>query len=177
VTALQPRRHTADRATEAPSATFGDYMSLIKPRIIELLLVTTIPGHVPRRSAACRPPGLVLATLRGRDAVGRGQRQRPQLGASTATSTGSMRRTRRRPMPRVTWRDLPRRLRARDSASWIGIAARPSGLGLLVNWLSAAALSLLAPSRYYVVVYTILAQAAHRRRTSCGAGRPAACRC
>jgi protoheme IX farnesyltransferase len=152
VTALQPRRHTADRATEAPSATFGDYMSLIKPRIIELLLVTTFPVMF-LADRGVPAPGLILATLLG-----------GTLSAASANILNCyldrdidrlMHRTENRPL--VTGAISPQRALALGIV--VGIASTLV-LGLLVNWLSAA-LSLGAIA-LYVVFYTILL----KRRTA-----------
>lgn len=64
MTALQPRRHPDAHQLPAPQATFGDYMSLVKPRIIELLLVTTFPVmFLAQRGVPA--PGLIVATLVG----------------------------------------------------------------------------------------------------------------
>ena len=41
------------------------YVSLTKPRIIILLLITTLPGHGPGHSDGWPPPWLILATLLG----------------------------------------------------------------------------------------------------------------
>ncbi len=69
MTAIQPRRDlpvvdpTAD-VGGAPRATVGDYLSLIKPRIIELLLVTTLPVMFLAQRGVPHL-GLMLATLVG----------------------------------------------------------------------------------------------------------------
>ncbi|WP_338041406.1 heme o synthase [Microlunatus panaciterrae] len=128
------------------------YVGLTKPRIIELLLVTTVPamflaaGGVP-------PLLLVLATMVG--------------GCFAAASANvfncvldrdideRMRRTRRRPLPRHTVG--PRA--ATVFGVVLGIAAT-LWLGLFVNWLSAALA--LGANAFYVFVYTIWL----KRRTS-----------
>lgn len=69
MTAIQPRRdlpvvEPTAPAGGAPRATVGDYLSLVKPRIIELLLVTTFPVmFLAQRGIP--PLGLTLATLIG----------------------------------------------------------------------------------------------------------------
>jgi heme o synthase len=128
------------------------YVGLTKPRIIELLLVTTVPvmflaqGGVP-------PLGLVVATVLG-----------GTLSAGSANVLNCvydadiderMRRTRRRALPRhvVTTR----------SALVFGLAlgvVSTVWLGLLVNWLSA--LLALAANVFYVVGYTMIL----KRRTT-----------
>ena len=121
------------------------YVGLTKPRIIELLLVTTIPAMF--LAAGGLPPlGLVLVTFVG-----------GTLSAAAANVfnsvldrdiDASMRRTRRRPMPR----DLVDPRAAYAFATVLGIGSLLM-LGLGANWLSAG-LSLLA-MLYYVIVYTI----------------------
>lgn len=129
VTALQPRRQVADRAIAAPPATFGDYLSLIKPRIIELLLVTTFPVMF-LADRGVPAPGLILATLLG-----------GTLSAASANILNCyldrdidrlMHRTENRPL--VTGAISPRR--ALTLGIVVGIASILV-LGVAVNWLSA----------------------------------------
>ena len=128
------------------------YVGLMKPRIIELLLLTTVPvmflaqGGVPSL-------GLVVATVLG-----------GTLSAGSANALNCvydadiderMRRTRRRA--------LPRHLVSRRNALLFGLVlgvVSTFWLGLLVNWLSAALA--LAANVFYVVVYTMVL----KRRTS-----------
>ncbi|GAA4990359.1 heme o synthase [Actinopolymorpha pittospori] len=128
------------------------YVALTKPRIIELLLVTTVPvmflaqGGVPNL-------GLVLATVLG-----------GILAAGSANTLNCvldrdiderMRRTRRRPLPRHA-------VSPRNAAMFgllLGLVAT-LWLGLLVNWLSA--LLALAANAFYILVYTMVL----KRRTA-----------
>jgi protoheme IX farnesyltransferase len=121
------------------------YVALTKPRIIELLLLTTLPvmflasGGVPSVS-------LVAATLVG-----------GTLSAGSANALNcvvdadidaKMRRTRRRP--------LARQVVSRRSALMFGLAlgvVSTIALGLLVNWWSS--LLALAANVFYVVGYTM----------------------
>ncbi len=135
--ALRPRR----RARETVSA----YISLTKPRIIELLLVTTVPTMF-LAARAIPPVGLVAATLVG-----------GTLAAGSANALNCyldrdidavMRRTARRPLATGMLRPV--------EAVVFGVV-----LGLLaVGWLAltvnplAAALALAAIA-FYVCVYTI----------------------
>ncbi len=152
MTALQPRDTTAVPAAPPRRATVSDYLSLIKPRIIELLLVTTFPvmflahGSVP-------PVGLVLATLIG-----------GTLSAASANTLNCyidrdldrmMHRTEERPL--VTGVISPRR--ALVFGISLGVAS-VLVLGLLVNWLSAG-LSLTA-----IVMYVWLYTMVLKRRTT-----------
>ena len=142
--------HKAGGHTMAPSeggtrGTLGAYVALTKPRIIELLLVTTIPAMF--LAAGGIPPwGLVLVTFVG-----------GTLSAASANVFNSvydrdiderMRRTRRRPMVR----DLVPARHAVTFGVLLGIGSLLM-LGFGANWLSAG-LSLLA-ILYYVFVYTI----------------------
>ncbi len=124
----------------------------MKPRIIELLLLTTVPVMF---LAAEGVPGLgvVLATLVG-----------GTLSAGSANALNcvfdadidqQMRRTRRRPLPRhaVTTRS------ALVFGLVLGVVST-LWLGFLVNWLSAGLA--LAANVFYVVGYTMLL----KRRTS-----------
>jgi protoheme IX farnesyltransferase len=131
---------------------FNAYVGLTKPRIIELLLVTTVPamflaaGGVPRLA-------LVLATMVG--------------GCFAAASANvfncvldrdideQMRRTRRRPLPRHAVGPIA----ATVFGALLGIAATV-WLGFLVNWLSA--MLALAANAFYILVYTVWL----KRRTS-----------
>ena len=128
------------------------YVGLTKPRIIELLLVTTVPVmFLAQRGVP--PLGLVVATVLG-----------GTLSAGSANVLNCvydadidkrMRRTRRRALPRhvVTSR----------SALVFGLAlgvVSTVWLGLLVNWLSA--LLALAANVFYVVGYTMIL----KRRTT-----------
>jgi protoheme IX farnesyltransferase len=128
------------------------YVGLTKPRIIELLLVTTVPamflaqGGVPALS-------LVLATMVG--------------GCFAAASANvfncvldrdideRMRRTRRRPLPRHAVGTVA----ATVFGAVLGLAAL-LWLGFFVNWLSS--LLALGANVFYVFVYTLWL----KRRTS-----------
>jgi protoheme IX farnesyltransferase len=122
------------------------YVGLTKPRIIELLLITTVPVMF---LAAGGVPGLgvVAATLLG-----------GILAAGSANTINcvldrdideQMRRTRRRPLPRHAV--SPRS--ATVFGVVLGILATLE-LGLLVNWLSS--LLALAANAFYVFGYTMV---------------------
>jgi len=137
---------------EAPAERLGllrkakAYVALTKPRVIELLLVTTAPVMV---LAANGIPNLwlVLGTLVG-----------GSLSAASANAFNCyidrdidrvMDRTRKRPL-------VTGELSDREALvfAWVVGAASVLWLGLLINWL-AAALSL-AAILFYVFVYTLL---------------------
>ena len=128
------------------------YIGLTKPRIIELLLVTTVPVmFLAQRGVP--PLGLVVATVLG-----------GTLSAGSANALNCvydadiderMRRTRRRA--------LPRHVVGTRSALLFGLAlgvASTLWLGFLVNWLSAGLA--LAANVFYVVGYTMIL----KRRTT-----------
>jgi protoheme IX farnesyltransferase len=152
VTAVDPRIPVRERRT--PDAwvdpgrvgVFRAYFALTKPRIIELLLMTTVPvmflaaGGVPDL-------WLVAATVMG-----------GSLAAGSANALNCvfdrdiderMRRTRRRPLP--SHQVSPRA--AFVFGIVLGVAAT-AWLGAFVNWLSAALA--LAANAFYVVGYTLL---------------------
>jgi protoheme IX farnesyltransferase len=132
-------------ARPALLTTIAAYVALTKPRIIELLLVTTLP--VMFLAARGLPSlGLVVATLLG-----------GTLAAGSANSLNCyfdrdiderMRRTRRRPLP--AHRVSPHA--ALVFGAVLGVVAT-LWLGLAVNWLSAALA--LGANAFYVLVYTL----------------------
>ncbi len=146
--AIDPRRRSTTRWVDVISA----YVGLTKPRIIELLLVTTVPVMFLAERGV---PGLwlVVATMVG-----------GTMSAGSANALNCvfdrdiderMRRTRRRPLPRHAVD--PR------SAMVFGIVLGVLStlwLGVLVNWLSAGLA--LAANLFYVLGYTMLL----KRRTA-----------
>jgi protoheme IX farnesyltransferase len=154
VTAVDPHV-PAQTSTTGPVTTrdvLAAYVGLMKPRIIELLLLTTVPVmFLAQRGVP--PLGLVVATVLG-----------GTLSAGSANSLNCvydadiderMRRTRRRA--------LPRHVVSPRAALLFGLGlgvVSTLWLGLLVNWLSAALA--LAANLFYVVGYTMIL----KRRTS-----------
>jgi heme o synthase len=131
-------------------------LALTKPRIIELLLVTTLPTMLVARRGL-PPAGLVAVTLAG--------------GALAAASGNTlncyldrdidarMRRTSRRPLAAPADRAVIGPAAALLSGVVLG-AASTLLLGLLANWLAAALAD--AAILFYVFVYTLLL----KRRTA-----------
>jgi protoheme IX farnesyltransferase len=122
------------------------YVALTKPRVIELLLVTTAPVMILAKGGI---PNLwlVLATLVG--------------GALSAGSAGAFNCYIDRDIDRVMKRTSSRPLVTGDLSdrealvfSWVMGVVSTVWLGLLVNWL-AAALSV-AAILFYVLVYTLV---------------------
>jgi heme o synthase len=149
VTAVDPRPAATAPTLPAVSPSLRDvigaYVGLTKPRIIELLLITTVPVMF---LAADGVPGLpvVAATLLG-----------GILAAGSANTINcvldrdideQMRRTRRRPLPRHAV--SPRA--ATVFGVVLGVLATIE-LGLLVNWLSSV-LALVA-NLFYIFGYTL----------------------
>lgn len=130
----------------------GAYVGLTKPRVIELLLLTTVPVMFFAQRGV-PPLGLVLATVVG-----------GTLSAGAANSLNcvydrdideQMRRTRRRA--------LPRHIVTPRSALVFGLVLMVVStlvLGLLVNWLSAGLA--LAANAFYLFGYTMVL----KRRTT-----------
>ncbi|MFD0886555.1 heme o synthase [Streptosporangium algeriense] len=151
---LTDKQSTAPPATEAAASdaprSFGDvvkaYVALTKPRIIELLLITTLPvmflaakGLPPLWIAVCT---LVFGTL--------------SAGSANALNCyidrdidAAMRRTRRRPLAR----DQVPPVNALIFGVVLGVLST-LGLGLTVNWL--AALLSLGANLFYVLVYSMI---------------------
>jgi heme o synthase len=142
---LERRGHAEARSSSALWDVLSAYVGLTKPRIIELLLVTTVPamflaaGGVP-------PLLLVLHTMVG-----------GCLAAASANVFNCvldrdiderMRRTRRRPLPRHAV--VPSA--AAIFGAVLGVAAT-LWLGIFVNPLSAALA--LGANAFYIVVYTV----------------------
>ena len=154
MTAVDPHVTVRPRTT-GPSTgrdVVAAYVGLMKPRIIELLLLTTVPVmFLAQRGVP--PLGLVVATVLG-----------GTLSAGSANALNCvydadiderMRRTRRRA--------LPRHVVSRRAALVFGLAlgvVSTLWLGLLVNWLSAGLA--LAANVFYVVGYTMIL----KRRTT-----------
>jgi len=148
-------RAADDARTDGPATTrdvLSAYVGLTKPRIIELLLVTTVPAMFLAADGV-PPLLLVLVTMVG-----------GCLAAASANVFNCvldrdiderMRRTRRRPLPRHA-------VGARAATVYgtvLGIAATLF-LGVFVNWLSAGLA--LAANAFYIFVYTLWL----KRRTS-----------
>jgi heme o synthase len=154
LTAVDPQVSAPPR-TDGPTSlrdVLGAYVGLMKPRIIELLLLTTVPVmFLAQRGVP--PLGLVVATVLG-----------GTLSAGSANALNCvydadidqrMRRTRRRA--------LPRHIVSTRAALVFGLAlgvVSTLWLGLLVNWLSAGLA--LAANVFYVVGYTMIL----KRRTT-----------
>jgi protoheme IX farnesyltransferase len=144
------RPATAGATGRRPAREVGRaLLALTKPRIIELLLVTTVPAMMLARQGL-PDPGLLLVTLAG-----------GALAAGSANTFNCyldrdidavMRRTSRRPLARPAPLAVIRPLEALAFGAVLAAAATVM-LGLLVNWLAAALAD--AAIVFYVVVYTL----------------------
>ncbi|HEU5417907.1 MAG TPA: heme o synthase [Streptosporangiaceae bacterium] len=142
----QARDGTGRRPARLVSASL---LALTKPRIIELLLVTTVPTMM--LAAHGLPPlGLLLVTLAG-----------GTLAAGSANTINCyidrdidavMRRTARRPLARPPSMAVIRPAEALSFGIVLGIAATLL-LGLLAGWLAAALAD--AAIVFYVFIYTL----------------------
>jgi protoheme IX farnesyltransferase len=122
------------------------YFALTKPRVIELLLITTLPTMILAKSGL--PDfGLVLATLIG-GALSAGSANAFNCYIDTDIDK-IMGRTKNRPL-------VTGELSQKEALifSWVIGALSVIWLGLLVNWL--ASLISLAALLFYVFVYTLL---------------------
>jgi heme o synthase len=129
----------------------GDFLALTKPRVVLMVLVTTLVGfHVG--SVGVSDPFALLHTLVGTGLAAAGSLALNQYLERDVD--GRMDRTRRRPLP-------DKRLRPRDALRFGAVLtlAGPLYLGLAVNWLSAGVVGITAAS--YLLAYTPL-----KRRSS-----------
>jgi heme o synthase len=156
VTAVEPHLRVLPLVRADPVRTAlgvaGAYVALTKPRIVELLLLTTVPVMFLAERAV-PPLSLVVLTVAG-----------GTLAAGSANALNCvvdrdiderMMRTRRRP--------LPRHQVSPNAALGFGLALGAVAtvlLGLTVNWLSA--LLALSANVFYVVGYTMVL----KRRTA-----------
>ena len=142
----QGRRPSRRNELSAWRRRLGAYVALTKPRIIELLLVTTLPAMI-LAAGGLPPGGTVLATLLG-----------GTLAAASANALNCyvdrdidavMRRTGRRPLAR-------NEVTARAALVFglvLGVLAVLT-MGLATNWFAASLA--LAAIAFYVVVYTMV---------------------
>ena len=139
-------------ARRGAKATLRAYVALTKPRIIELLLVTTVPVMFLAQRGVPDLWTVVVTLLGGTMAAGSANVLNCYCDRDIDQA---MRRTRRRPLPMQG-------VSARETLIFgvvLGIAATLL-LGLTVNWLSAELA--VAANLFYVFVYTMIL----KRRTS-----------
>ena len=123
----------------------GVYLALTKPRIVELLLIATLPSMVLAKQGV-PPLGLVLATLGGGAAAAGGANAVNMVYDRDIDSV--MKRTRRRPL--VKGEINPAR------ALTFSIVLEAVGFAVLWRWANLeAALISLGAATFYVFVYTM----------------------
>jgi protoheme IX farnesyltransferase len=140
-----PVPRSADATQGSARATVLAYVRLTKPRIVELLLVTTVPAMI---LAAGGLPSVwrLLATLAGGTLTAGGANAINQFYDRDIDEV--MTRTRRRPLPRH--QVSPR------GALMFGLAIGAAGFALLLAVVNLpAALLALAAMAFYVFVYTV----------------------
>ena len=122
------------------------YVALTKPRIIELLLVTTVPAMFLADRGVPNLLLVLLTLIGGVFAAGSANVFNCVLDRDIDER---MRRTRRRPLPRhaVSWRT------ATVFAAVLGLLS-VLWFGFLINWLSA--ILALAANAFYVLIYTMI---------------------
>jgi heme o synthase len=151
LTAVDPRT-AAGRATGRAGAargwrsTVGAYVALTKPRIIELLLVTTVPAMVLAQRGV-PPLGLVAATLVG--------------GTLAAGSAHALNQVLERDidalMHRTSHRPLPATVVSPRSALVYGVALLVAAVAVMLAWVNPLAAALtVAANAFYLLVYTVL---------------------
>ncbi|WP_298131492.1 UbiA family prenyltransferase, partial [Micropruina sp.] len=143
---------SAPTVTATASGSLRAYVALTKPRIIELLLVTTVPAMFLAAGGVPEWQKVVWTLVGGTLAAGSANVFNSVLDADIDSE---MRRTRRRPM---ALNSVPP-ARAYVFGAVLGVLAAVT-LGFGANWLSAS-LAMTA-NAYYVFVYTM----GLKRRTS-----------
>ena len=130
--------------TATPAARWGDYLALLKPRVMSLVIFTALTGLLCARTPM--DPSLAAVAILC-IAVGAGGSAALNM-AFDADIDAVMRRTRRRPIPagRVQASDA-RGLGVTLSLFSVGM------MGLAVNWLAAGLLAFTIV--FYVLVYTL----------------------
>ena len=132
-------------AQPSPADTLRAYVALTKPRIIELLLVTTIPTMVLAAGGLPSPWLIIVVVVGGTLAAGGANAINMYVDRDI---DDVMRRTRHRPLPRHAVTP------GRALAFGIGLSVLAFGfLGLTVNLLSAVLA--LSATAFYVFVYTM----------------------
>ena len=140
-----PIRHAAEASAPGPADTLRAYVALTKPRIIELLLVTTVPTMVLAAGGLPSPWLMAAVVIGGTLAAGGANAINMYVDRDI---DDVMRRTRHRPLPRHAVTP------SRALAFGIGLSVVAFVfLALTVNLLSAVLA--LSATGFYVFVYTM----------------------
>ncbi|MHB8627465.1 MAG: heme o synthase [Aggregatilineales bacterium] len=138
---------TTINQTPVKQALAADYLQLTKPRIVLLLIFTTVTAMLIAAQGTPLNPLTLVATIAGGSLSA--------AGASTLNQylerdlDAQMSRTKNRPLPAGRIAPLNALLFGLGLIGWSTLM-----LGLLVNWLTA--LLALGGAVYYVVIYTLL---------------------
>lgn len=154
--AAEPRPATQPRprvdATPTWRRTVGAYTSLMKLRVVELLLVTTLPAMVLAQRGL-PPPGLVVATLLGGTLAAGSAHAFNQVLERDLDAV--MRRTRRRAVATSAI--------SAQAAALFAVALLLVAVAVMLAFVNPLAAALtVAANAFYVVVYTVLL----KRRTA-----------
>ncbi|MBB5789594.1 heme o synthase [Jiangella mangrovi] len=158
MTSVEPRSPATRRAPEPHGrlgrlvSVVGAYVSLMKLRVVELLLVTTLPAMV-LAERGLPSLGLVVATLVAGTLAGGSAHAFNQVLERDIDAV--MHRTRRRPLARAVVAPYP--------AFAFASALLAASVAIMLVWVNALAAALtIAANLFYVLVYTMLL----KRRTS-----------
>ena len=158
MTSVEPSPAATRRAPELRGrlsrlgAVAGAYVSLMKLRVVELLLVTTLPAMV-LAERGLPPLGLVVATLVAGTLAGGSAHAFNQVLERDIDAV--MHRTRRRPLARAVVGPYP--------AFAFASVLLAASVAIMLVWVNALAAALtIAANLFYVLVYTMLL----KRRTS-----------
>ena len=158
MTSVEPSPAATRRAPEPPTrparlfSVVGAYVSLMKLRVVELLLITTLPAMV-LAERGLPSLGLVLATLVAGTLAGGSAHAFNQVLERDIDAV--MHRTRRRPLARAVVAPYP--------AFAFASALLAASVAIMLAWVNPLAAALtIAANLFYVLVYTMLL----KRRTS-----------
>jgi heme o synthase len=158
LTSVEPSPSATRRTPEPPTrlrrlgSVVGAYVSLMKLRVVELLLVTTLPAMV-LAERGLPPLGLAVATLVAGTLAGGSAHAFNQVLERDIDAV--MHRTRRRPLARAVVGPYP--------AFAFAAALLVASVAIMLVWVNALAAALtIAANLFYVLVYTMLL----KRRTS-----------
>ena len=138
---------TALSGSRTKSARISDYVQLTKPRIVLLLIFTTISAMVIAADGTTLKPLTLVATIVGGSLAAAGASALNQYLERDLDA--QMSRTKNRPLPAGRITSLNALLFGLGLIGWSALI-----LGLLVNWLTA--LLALAGAVYYVIIYTLV---------------------
>jgi heme o synthase len=140
-------KQSSGEQARTSSSVLRDYFQLTKPRIVVLLIFTTVTAMVIAANGQALPPLALGATILGGSLAAAGSSAINQYIDRDMDS--KMMRTRNRPIPSGRIAPINGLIFGLALLAWSALI-----LGTLVNWLTA--LLAMIGAVYYVVVYTIL---------------------